>query len=67
MTINAFDDNNEPITVPLTTVACATEDCGNYGIEIAVPDDPNGYAVCGGGCLGILRVGTNVTLETEAT
>jgi hypothetical protein len=28
-------------------VACRTVDCMNQGVDIEVPDDPNGVVICG--------------------
>ena len=56
---DAFDENNQPTQVPGIVVSCTAPECVNGGIEIEVPDDPNGYAVCGG-CSATLRIGTNI-------
>lgn len=56
---DAYDENNNPVQVPGVIVTCTTPECVNDGIGIEVPDDPNGYAVCGG-CGNTLRTGTNI-------
>ncbi len=66
-TFTAYDENNQPIQVPGVIVSCTADGCVNAHIEYEVPDDPNGYAVCGGGCGGVLRQGANITLEPPET
>ena len=62
---DAFDENNQHVQVLGVTVMCTTPQCVNESIEFDVPDDPYGYAVCGG-CGNTLRTGTNITPPPEA-